>query len=70
MYCMTLIDLVALLKMHYMWEKLCVFVRKMMAELFPSLEQELTNFEVFGIQIDTTYVSSMYYTHIMEFLQF
>lgn len=29
-------------------------VRKMMAELFPSLEQELTNFEVFGIQIDCT----------------
>jgi len=28
-----------------------------MAELFPSLEQELINFEVFGIQIDTTYVS-------------
>ena len=27
-----------------------------MAELFPSLEQELTNFEVFGIQIDSTYV--------------
>jgi len=32
-------------------------VRKMMAELFPSLEQELTNFEVFGIQINTTCVS-------------
>jgi len=32
----------------------CAVVRKMMAELFPSLEQELTNFEVFGIQIDTT----------------
>lgn len=29
-------------------------VRKMMGELFPSLEQELTNFEVFGIQINTT----------------
>jgi len=28
----------------------------MMAELFPSLEQELTNFEVFGIQIDSTWV--------------
>jgi len=32
-----------------------------MAELFPSLEQELTNFEVFGIQIDTTYVSCVWY---------
>jgi len=29
-----------------------------MAELFPSLEQELINFEVFGIQIDSTYVKS------------
>ena len=42
------------------WQKLCSsVVRKMMAELFPSLEQELTNFEVFGIQIDTTYVEAV-----------
>ena len=56
-------DLPLVSKLHIAAEYLCwcVFVRKMMAELFPSLEQELTNFEVFGIQIDTTYVSCMWY---------